>query len=281
MPSCHAVYLPPGSASVGDVVVVSNSGAIVTKAGGWTYLAVASVSDIEENSGQNGTMVTISGENLLMGGNSLVVTLAGVEAPLYDRTDTTVVVRAVESTPIQGDVRLVADTGAFVNVVNGWTFEDPGVITELVPNNGWTNFEVEIVGTKLRGGGGEVVKVVLAGIPATIASESDESVHVVVNEPKDVYTEKTGNVVMYADTGATLTKQNAWTYNVAGKIDSVAPNNGREGTVVVLEGTDLLGRGDAVTSLTLGGVEVLDNIISFSETKIEVVASAITTKLCC
>jgi hypothetical protein len=87
------VVATEGSAGSGDVVLISESGATVTKANGWTYLPRGNVTAVSPNSGQHGTVVSISGTNLLAGATTFVdVKLAGVSVDTISFANDTLVV---------------------------------------------------------------------------------------------------------------------------------------------------------------------------------------------
>jgi hypothetical protein len=191
---------------------------------------------------------------LLGGGQSLTsVTLANVEVQSIEfANDTLVLVRADSGTPGQGDVILTANTGAFIEEPNAFTFGVAGVINTIVPASGQFGTRVVISGTQLQGSGGtEVRRVTLAGIEATIIEQNSTSIIV----QAAVSNASVGNVILESDTGATLTVVNGWTYRTPGVISVVSPASGQVGTRVVISGTDLAGGGGDIISVTLGGVE--------------------------
>jgi hypothetical protein len=106
----------PDTAGVGDVVLVADSGAVVTLVEGWTYVEAGEITKVEPASGQIGTRVTIYGSNLLAGGDDIdSVKLAGTEvSKIVSATDDMVEVVAAASLSAEGEVVLVADTGAVV-----------------------------------------------------------------------------------------------------------------------------------------------------------------------
>jgi len=78
--------------------------------------------------------------------------------------------------------------------------------------------------------------------------------------------------VLTANTMATVTGENLWTFAPPGAIDQVNPTSGQIGTRVTITGTRLRGAGQEVVSVTLDGVEV-DSITSENDTVVEVVAA--------
>merc|ERR1712107_401074 len=84
----------------------------------------------------------------------------------------------------------------------------------------------------------------------------------------------TGNVVLRADTGATVTAEGKWHYRSPGVIDVIRPDSGVRGTHVTLQGNGLLGGGTSVASVTLAGVSAA----VVSETDSEIVVEAMPAK---
>lgn len=112
-----------GSGSAGDVVVVSDSGAITTLVNGWTQHVDAEITTLTPSKGELGTIVVISGERLLGGGDHISkVVLAGAEATVLESSDTAVTVRSEINVPQVGDVQMTADTGAYTELVAGWEY---------------------------------------------------------------------------------------------------------------------------------------------------------------
>ena len=60
-----------GSNTTGDIFYVCDTGATVTEAGAWTYVAAGTVTSVTPNKGQYATRVTISGSNLFGGGTNV------------------------------------------------------------------------------------------------------------------------------------------------------------------------------------------------------------------
>jgi hypothetical protein len=82
----------------------------------------------------------------------------------------------------------------------------------------------------------------------------------------------TGDVVLTADTAATVTETDGWEYLEDGVVTSVSPANGQRSTTVIIAGERLRGGGASVDSVTLGGVEVA-TIEGESDTEVVVAAA--------
>ena len=107
-----------GTAGTGHVVLTANSGALVTRENGWTYLEAGNVASIEPAAGQLNSVVTISGARLFGGGSSVkTLTIQGVEATIREQTDDVIVAVLDASTGNAGDVvTLLSESGATINV---------------------------------------------------------------------------------------------------------------------------------------------------------------------
>ena len=124
-----------GGGAVGDAVditIVSSTGAVVVEAGGWTELVEGNIQAVSPASGQQGTVVTLTGSGLLGGGSDLVsVTLAGTEVDSFDASSTTVTVEAGSAGAGVGDIILTADTGAVIIASEAWEYVSVAEITSV------------------------------------------------------------------------------------------------------------------------------------------------------
>jgi mucin-19 len=256
------------SASSGNVVVVNDAGTRVTSTTTWSYMTPGSVVFVQPASGQRGTMVTVSGFFLRgSGANVVSVTLAGVPATINRETDFFVDVQAAHGAAGTGSVVLTSNTGATVSRASAWTYLAASSISSVSPSAGALGTRVTINGTNLLGGGATILRAVLAGTPASIILQSDSMVVVQAG----FGTPQTGDVVLVADTGASSTANNSWSYIRSSDIYSVSPQVGQGGSVVTITGFQLLNGGSSFTSIRLAGVEVA-HIVSQSSTQVVVVA---------
>ena len=99
----------PSNASTGNVVV-SASGA-PSNGAAFTFYAYPVIDTVSPGSGSVGTPVTITGTNLLDGGNKAIVTFNGTPATIVSDT----------STQIQVNIPAGATTGRMLVQVNGVT----------------------------------------------------------------------------------------------------------------------------------------------------------------
>ena len=123
-----------------------------------------------------------------------------------------------------------------------------------------------IKGASLRASGDNVDTMTFAGVDAEIVSEEDTVVIVVASVSGAIQ----GNVVLTAETAATVTEAGGWTYLEQGAVTAVTPAEGQRGTEVSITGSALRGGGNSVDKVTLGGVEVW-KLVTETDTEVTVV----------
>jgi len=258
------------------ITIVSDTNAR-TVGGSWQQLTDAVITNAT-TSGQLGTLVEIVGLRLFCGAAGsnpiTVVTLVNVSAEIISQSDTTVVVRAQESTPGQGDILLTTSTGAYVLLPNGYAYKTKGVIATVQPAAGQYGTVIVLTGTNLRGGSSAVAKVLIGGLAMTLLQENNTRVVIQLTNATTTALAMVGKatVVLFADSGATITLVDGFTFLPTGVLATVQPAFGQVGTRVVLRGTNLLGGGSVITMVTLNDAAAL--ITFFNNTEIHLVASA-------
>jgi hypothetical protein len=167
-------------AKVGDVVITSDTGSIVTKKDGFAYKDRGQVVDLKPVDGQYGTVVTLTGTNLLgSGGNVSEVTLAGRKAirVIYQsNTEIRVVANHAGANLTKGPASILMDSGAVVTGASTFEYRAAGVISSVVPSIGQRGTKITVRGERLRGSGPEVQQVKLGNTPATILEQNDNVV---------------------------------------------------------------------------------------------------------
>jgi hypothetical protein len=275
----ETVYLQaaPSSAKVGDIVLTSDTGATVTRVGGWEYLAAGHIAGLNPSSGRMDTKTTITGTNLLGGGlTTKKVSIGGVAVQnIVSFSNTQVVVVVGTSSSIgPAIVEIVSDTGATVtSSLSVWEYISDGNIAFVKPEEGQEGTRVVLSGTEFLGGGSNIQKVSFGGFEAAlVGTGNDTAVEVIAGATNS----STGgsDIVITSDTGATTSKIQGFVYLEAGEIERLVPNEGQVGTKVVLEGKRMLGGGSSVHSVSLGGVTVSDIIPGGTDERIEVTAGS-------
>jgi len=100
--------------NVGTVELTSDTGAVVSVSDAWKYVNVGDVTGVSPNNGQLNTLITITGTDLMAGGNGLVaVSLAGVAVKELVSNSSTevVVVAAISATAGAGDILFESENG--------------------------------------------------------------------------------------------------------------------------------------------------------------------------
>ena len=260
-----------GNKGTSHIVFTCDNGALVTKENGWTYTEPGAVTKVSPAFGQLNTLVTISGGQLRGNGKEVKsVLLSGLKATIVSETDTSVVVRAVDGTGASGQVvELESDSGAIVLVDGLFEYREAGKIASATPKSGQFGTKVAIKGTSLLASGTKLAHVKLAGVKAKIVSQTNTLVELVAAAGPGKQT--VGDIVLTADTEATVTSTGGWTYLDAGAVTSLTPAKGQYGTRVAINGANMRGGGSRVASVTLGGVA--SKISSQTDTLVEVVAA--------
>ena len=265
----------------GDVVITGNTGVVVRKVKGWLYSRIDAVTP---PSGQRGTVVDIKGVALFAGGSKVAgVSLGGVPVlKIINQSATHVQVVArghsVDLTT-PGEVVLTADNGQKITLKDAFSYTVAGAINKVTPIKGQQGTYVTITGVDLFGGGTKAVSVELAGTTASkiIDGATKTRIEVVASLSKAT----AGDIVITADTGATVVLQDGtaknvlpdgkWTYLPPAVIKSVDPPIGQRDSIVTISGEHLLGGGEKITAVSLSTIDV-KKIVSSTDSKIVVVA---------
>lgn len=208
---------PSPGAKLGDIVLISNTGAYVRRVDGWIYVEEGTVTDIQPHQGQWGTIITITGQRLLSGGSSISrAFLNNVPLTVTSSSVTRVVARVGRpdspATFNTSTVTLVANFGGTLVQEMQWMFLNQSSIDAVVPQNGFGNMDVTIVGTNLFGGGTQISSAILASIPATSISANDTVVQ--FRSGFNINGQQmAGDVILESNTGAITVAENSWTYN--------------------------------------------------------------------
>jgi hypothetical protein len=237
------------------------------------------IAGLSPSSGQQNTRVTVVGTDLLSGADSLInATLGGVEAEVASvsvssvNSDAFIIVLIADAgiTAGLGDVVLSSSNGATVSLENGWEYVSVPSITDVSPSTGHGSTVVSISGTGLLSGAESISTVTLNGASvSSIEFQNDTLVTVIAS----IATAGTGDVVMTAVTGATVTATDGFTYVVPGEIESIEPASGQLGTSVTITGSNLFAAAESVTEVLLGSTAASE-ISSQNNTHLVVVAAS-------
>ena len=257
----------------GPVVAERASGAIITGGQIFTYIREGVIFSGFPPIGQVGTRVIISGERLFGGGNEIESAyLAGVKAvvDMSNSNDSSVTVVASappSSEAITGDIVLVADTGAYVRNIDGWSYIMEGSIEDIAPPRGQFGTRIRITGTGLLSGGDSISQITVGDVETTdIIASSDTVVEARLGQPTSLQPFN-GRVTLFSNFGGELRSLFSVQYLEPSIARSHFPTSGVGGTSVNVDGERLLGGGMRIVSVTTAGVPALriDQNISGNE----------------
>ena len=255
---------------VGDVVLTTDSGAVVRQQRAWTAVAPSMISTIQPATGQLGTIVNISGINLLQDGlNIRTILLAGIEVyNTLNVSSSAIIVRASNaSANLTGPVRVVLSTGAYYESPANWTYAIPTTISRVFPQIGAVGSTITIQLANFTSE--NITMVTINNTSAPILSMTTDSVSVTV--PSSNYSSEAVTIVVETASGIIVTQDSAFTVETLGNITSVSPRIIQQGIEVTISGTNILGVSNqtAVQVVWLAGVPA--NRIIFHNSSIVIV----------
>ena len=254
-----------------------------------TYMTTANIDfflpgtimNVQPSSGQNGTRVTITGDNLLGVGDADRLRVTRVEvggslAAIVSFDQTEIVVIANTGTPSESLIRINTTQtvigrldeslgdfdGPYIYVDGLWTQLENGVVTEVVPPAAQSGRTVSLCGQRLLGGGNEILQVNLAGqivpmgdfLPTPFSMSGVECINVTVPETTLPDEGISDTVMLTADSGAIVQSESADVTFSYAVITSVSPSMGQFGTEVTIQGLELLSGYSAEPNVYLAGV---------------------------
>lgn len=250
---CLEVQVPDAvnSTSESTVVIMSNTGALVSST---SNFAVSGIESVIPNGGQAGTIVTIRGRALLSGYPTAVpqVFLSNVIATLLQQSNSEIVVQAgtpptlnprvintttgaTEPPPqiigIMGSVSIVVvDNSVRFNVSNdtGWQYEELGFIDTVLPSFGQFRTLITINGNNLLAYGRSLTHATIGGVNATILDGASNSVVQLI--VPDASTTDDVDIILFSDTGANVRGSRIFQYREKGVVSAALPSQGQNGT---------------------------------------------------
>ena len=264
---------------IGDVVLTADTGAIIRQQRAWTMVAPSMISTVQPAGGQLGTIVNISGTNLLQDGLDVrMISLAGIEVyNILNVSSTAITVRASNaSAGDSGPVRVVLSTGAYYESSDNWVYATPTTISGVFPQIGAVSSTITI---RLANFITEnITMVTINDTYAPILSMTTDSVSVTV--PTGNYSSEAVTVVVETASGLIVTQDNAFTVETLGNITSVYPRTIQQGIEVTISGVNLLGISNqtAIQTVWLAGVPA-NQIIFYNSSVVIVEAGYISTNV--
>ena len=214
----------PGAAGTGALEIAADGALVVSNA--YTYHEAGVLTDVSPASGLyvGGYEVTLGGTNLGDGADVTNVTLCGVAAAVSRQSATQIVVVAGASVPGTGDVRVQSTSCGETTLGHAFTY-GAGWITNVAPAaaNVGGGIQVAVQGVAL-GNGADVTNVTLAGVAATIATQT---VGEVIAWVEAAAAPMTGAVEVVSTTGGRLTLVDAFAYRELAAPEMQAPTDVR------------------------------------------------------
>ena len=260
----------------GPVIITLTTGAEIITPDDilFQYLPPGVIESVSPGVGTVGTIVEISGSNLLAGGTVQEIRLGGQVAQISTTAPTESQILVAAGSPSEGVnasgvVEIFIDTGA---VISGgqWDFEELGVIQGVSPTEGQQGVTVTVGGTSLLGSSGErFTSCSLAGVAGAVSGSSDNQATCVAGF--NTFATNTSNpaqlsgpVQLVVDSGpvisTVISSDIQFTYYPA-VIEEVDPTNGTNGTYVDITGLNLIGSvetgNSVVSSVVFGAIPVL------------------------
>ena len=142
-----------------------------------------------------------------------------------------------------------------------WSYNAPGLISQVNPSNGRGGMRITITGSGLLGGGTSILQVTLAGVVAQVTGYSNTQVNVTAgNAPAAA---SPGDVVVQADNGVMVSLSGGWQYLPPGSIAGFSPINGTVNTIITVFGSNLFGYGTQIVSASISSTAVIQSQNNF------------------
>ena len=270
--SAAVISIPRGQRQesfAANIVVENVNGELATLAGGFTYLPEGVIIDVTPDSGQLGTVVMITGYQLLGGGKVIqIATLAGLRTRIVNSSNSTVMLEVMENidgdVSLAGDVVLTADSRAVVRQQRAWTAVVPSEILIIQPVRGQFGTFVNISGVDLLQGGLQVRTVILAGIE--VYDISNVSSTYILVRAANASAGNVGPVMVELETGARYQSTDNWLYNTPTTISRVFPQIGAVGSTITIQLANFIS--ENITMVTVGNITA--NILTTSDDSVSV-----------
>ena len=233
--------------------LTTSFGATISSSIAWTYLVAGNIQSIQPPTGQNGTFVTIRGTDLLGNGTNITsVQLGNASVLVLSSNNTYIRGRIVGGAVGQGPVLLISDTGARLSSPQTWELLPSGNISSISPQSGQFGVFFRVEGSNLVTPGNMLQSLTVAGIPVFSVFVARNGSLITGRLGAIATSVSNVEVVITSNTGAVVTAMRPFQYVVSSPIQLVYPNQGGEGTLLIVTGHDLFGVGvSSVASVRL------------------------------
>ena len=245
-----------------NIVIQNSNGELARLVNGFTYIQEGEIIKVMPRSGQQGTIVIVTGHGLLGGGSFIEnATLATLPATVVNSSDSSVVLHVARNGDnidnVLGDVILTANSGAIVRQLRGWTAVVPAVILSVQPEEGQFGSYITIIGRNLLQGDLSISSIQLAGVNAySIVNIS--STAIVIRAPSISFSPskrsagQRGSIRIVLESGAYIESTILWSYTPQTTISSVFPVIGAVGSTVTIQLAHYYSDSDNITTVLLG-----------------------------
>ena len=240
----------PNGVTTGPVVVTTPGG----PSNGLLFTANPMLSSFSPTSGSPGTVVTLTGQNLI---GTTQVSFNGASAVNYTVVSATQLTVTVPTNASTGPIRVTTSAGTAASSNN--FFVTAPMLTAIVPAAGPAGTVVTLTGSNLLG----MTGVTFNGLVAPGAIVNATGTQITVTAPTGV---TTGPVVATTSAGPS----NSLLFSSAPTLTALSPAFGPAGTPVALTGTGLTG----TTQVTFNGTVAPGFVVNAAGTQLTVTAPA-------
>ena len=243
-----------------NITVITEHSSYLIVGTTWNFTESGNITMVTPAKGQNGTRVTIKGDNLLIESLDMPkVFLAGNEVTVEEINSTTILCRAVSGDPSNGSIivnyTIILDgilyDGPTIIKDDAWQQVD-GNITKIIPSAVAINQTVLLCGDSPLGGGRMTESVIINGFNTIQLHSIEFSVrnYTCINVILPDYLTTNISILIIADTGAVIMSQINITIAI---INSVNDSIGQYGSRVNISGSALF-RNITSTHVMLAGI---------------------------
>ena len=232
------------------------------------------ISDLQPSVGQSGSIIELTGSFPPNNGDNSTVTgvlISGILADVLLAPISNTFRLVVRAGPSQimisnANFTVISNYSSFPVPTASFRYTPPGNITMVTPSQGQTGTRVVITGENLEISRHRLTQVLLAGNEAIVEDSNNTMIVCTVTSGSQgngsVTLNYTGVVNAITYNGPTIVRNNSWVQLPDGVINRILPSTAAVNQTIFACGENLLGGGNQITSVLIGGV----NATQFSDT---------------